>query len=208
MQYATSAGPFHTWMRFCEEAFADERDEDARSNFMWVLVQVALSSGLPERTLAVAEEKRKIDLDRGAETEAAISAGFKADVLQARGDLDEALRIRREEELPVYERLGDVRAKAVTMGKIADVLAARGQLDEAVRIYREDVLPAYARIGEARMMVIDRGYLASYLLHRNEGGDREAARSLLCLALADARRMRLPAEWIPKILREYGLTCD
>ena len=53
-----------------------------------------------------------------------------------RGNVDEALRIRQEEELPVYERLGDVRSKAVTMGKIADILQARGQLDEALRIRR------------------------------------------------------------------------
>jgi phosphopentomutase len=52
--------------------------------------------------------------------------------------LDEALRIRQEEELPVYERLGDVRARAVTLGKIADVYQARGQLDEALRIRREE----------------------------------------------------------------------
>jgi hypothetical protein len=30
--------------------------------------------------------------------------GQIADILQARGELDEAVRIRREEELPVYER--------------------------------------------------------------------------------------------------------
>jgi phosphopentomutase len=58
----------------------------------------------------------------------AITMGKIADVLQARGQLDEALRIRQEEQLPVYERLGDVRSKAVTMGKIADVLQARGQV--------------------------------------------------------------------------------
>ena len=43
--------------------------------------------------------------------------GKIADILQARGELDEALRIRREEELPVYERLGDVRSEAVTQGQ-------------------------------------------------------------------------------------------
>jgi hypothetical protein len=32
--------------------------------------------------------------------------GKIADVLEARGDLDKALRIRREEKLPVYQRLG------------------------------------------------------------------------------------------------------
>ena len=71
----------------------------------------------------------------------AVTLGRVADVLQARGQLDEALRLRREEELPVYERLGDVRERAVTMGKIADVLQARGQLDEALRMHLEERLP-------------------------------------------------------------------
>lgn len=36
-----------------------------------------------------------------------------------------ALRIRTDEQLPVYERLGDIRSKAVTQGKIAMTLLAR-----------------------------------------------------------------------------------
>jgi hypothetical protein len=64
--------------------------------------------------------------------------GTLADRLVQGGELDEALRIRREEQLPVYERLGDVRSRAVTMGKVADILAARGELDEALRIRREE----------------------------------------------------------------------
>jgi hypothetical protein len=53
--------------------------------------------------------------------------GKIADILQARGQLDEALRIHQEEALPVYERLGDMRSKAFTMGKIAGILQAQGQ---------------------------------------------------------------------------------
>jgi phosphopentomutase len=56
--------------------------------------------------------------------------GRIADILKARGQLDEALRIYQEEELPVYERLGDVRSKAITMGRIADILQARGLEDQ------------------------------------------------------------------------------
>ena len=51
-----------------------------------------------------------------------IALGKIADVLAARGEVDEALRIRREEELPVYERLGDVRSRAITLGQIADAV--------------------------------------------------------------------------------------
>ena len=85
-------------------------------------------------------------------------------MLQARGELDEALRIRREEQLPVYERLGDVRGVAVvTRGKIADVLQARGELDEALRIRREEQLPVYERLGDVRGVAAtreDRGCVA------------------------------------------------
>jgi hypothetical protein len=58
LRYATRNGPFHAWLRFCEEALAEEHEEVACLNVMWVLVQVALSSGLPNRALAVAEEMR------------------------------------------------------------------------------------------------------------------------------------------------------
>jgi len=42
-----------------------------------------------------------------------------ADILQARGELDEAPRIRREEQLPVYEKLGDVRSLLVDRANLA-----------------------------------------------------------------------------------------
>ena len=71
----------------------------------------------------------------------------RADIHQARGEFGEALRVRVEEELPVYERLGDVRSRATALGKVADILRARGELDEALRIYEQDVLPEIERIG-------------------------------------------------------------
>ncbi len=61
----------------------------------------------------------------------AIAAGRIADILRARGELDEALRIRREEELPVYDRLGDVRGRMVTLYKIAASLFGMRGLDDA-----------------------------------------------------------------------------
>ena len=59
------------------------------------------------------EEAVTFAVERGAERSAAIARGEIAALLFRRGKLDEALRIRREEELPVYERLGDVRSRAV-----------------------------------------------------------------------------------------------
>jgi tetratricopeptide (TPR) repeat protein len=138
---------------------------------------------------------------------AAVTKGKMADVLQARGELDEALRIRREEELPVYERLGDVRSAAVTKGQIADVLQARGELDEALRIYREEALPVFERLGDVRLLLVGRAKLAILHLRRNREGDRQEANRLLRLALAEARRLRLPEEQqIQQILERAGFT--
>ena len=84
------------------------------------------------------------------------------------GNPDEALRILREEQLPVYERLGDVRSKAVTMGKIADILQQRGQTDEALRIRREEELPVYERLGDVRSKAVTMGKIADILLQRGQ----------------------------------------
>ena len=139
----------------------------------------------------------------------AVTMGRIADILQARGQLNEALRIRREEQLPVFERLGDVRWRALTMGRIADILQARGRLDEALRIRREEQLPVYDRLGDVRSLLVGRANLALSLLGRNSDSDRAEAGGLLCLALADARRMQLPeAEQIEQILGAHGLSCD
>jgi hypothetical protein len=136
-----------------------------------------------------------------------------ADLMRTRGEVDEALRIRTEEELPVYQRLGDVRDMAVTQGKIADILMARGQLDEALRIRTEEQLPVFQRLGAVRDLLVCRANIAVALLMRmnqtKDQTDRTQANQLLCVALADARRLRLPeADQIEQILQQAGMDCS
>jgi len=104
----------------------------------------------------------------GKERDIAVTHGKIADILSSRGNLDEALRIRREEQLPVYEVLGDVRSKAVTMGHIADILRSRGELDEALRICREEQLPVYEALGDVREKAVTMGQIADILRSRGE----------------------------------------
>jgi TIR domain len=129
MLYATINGPYHAWLRFCDEALTNELADAERSTILWILTQVALRGGIADRALAAAKERHQLDIRRGAERDGAMSAGFIADILQAKGEFDAALKIRKEEELPIYDRLGDASLRALAMGKIADILEARGQLD-------------------------------------------------------------------------------
>ncbi len=131
--------------------------------------------------------------------------GRLADILFTRGELDEALRICREEELPVYERLGDVRSRAVTLGRVADILQARGELDEALRIRWEEELPVYERLGDVRSLLVGRANLAVTLARRGRPADGPQIMGLLAAALADARRLRLPeVGQIEDLIRQHG----
>jgi len=146
--------------------------------------------------------------EAGQVREWAVTRGELADILQARGELDEALRIRREEQLPVYEKLGDVRSRAVTLGRVADILQARGELDEALRIRREEQRPGYEKLGDRRSLLVGRANLAIGYLQRGQGDDREQANALLCLALDAARQLRIPeAQAIEGILNQVGFDC-
>jgi len=65
--------------------------------------------------------------------------GKIADILQARGRLDEALRIRREAQLPVFDQLGARRFILVCQAKTALTLLTRsrsGDREEAERLLR------------------------------------------------------------------------
>ena len=97
----------------------------------------------------------------------AVGWNYIADIRETRGEFDEALRIRREEMLPVYERLGDVRERAVTMGKIADLLQARGELDQAVEMYKKS-LALNEMLGRKEGMAIDYGNLGNVYQTRGE----------------------------------------
>jgi hypothetical protein len=99
--------------------------------------------------------------------------GRIADILQVRGQLDDALSIRKKEELPVYESLGDAHSRAVTMGKVAEILHARGQLDEALAIH-SGRLPLAEAIGDIDSIAHIRFSSASIRLQRGGWGNGEA----------------------------------
>jgi tetratricopeptide (TPR) repeat protein len=145
-----------------------EPSNPARIRWLLELGEHHKRLGELDECLLVAQNEVLPALSPKAEYSRAFGWSLIADVLEARGELDEALRIRREEQLPVYERLGDVRGKAVTLGQIADVLQARGELDEALRIRREEQLPVYERLSDVRSKAVTLGQIADVLQDRGE----------------------------------------
>ena len=208
MLYATINGPFHAWLRFCEETLTCELDDADRSSILWILTQVALWGGLADRAMEAAKEKRELDRKRGVERDEAISAGFIADILQAKGEFDDALKIRYEEELPVYNRLGDAGLRALAMGKIADILQARGQLGEALKIRNEEQLPVYMRLGDMRSRAVTMGRIADILQARGQLDEALRIRNEEELPvyerLGDVYARAVTMHWISQIVQAQG----
>ena len=161
------------------ERLLDEPDDDLanadprlhaqrRARLLRELVKALNRTGDWEGALQRGQEAITWANASGNERLCALAWGDRANVLAARGQWDEALRIRQEEELPVYQRLEDVRATAVTMGQIANILVNRGQLDEALRILRDEALPALQHLGEVRSTAITMGRIADILADRGQ----------------------------------------
>lgn len=84
------------------------------------------------------------------------------------GELDKALRIHINEQLPLCEKHGDERARAVTLGNIADIHRTRGQLDEALRIHLDEQIPVYEKLGDIRSRAITLGQIANIYQSRGQ----------------------------------------
>jgi tetratricopeptide (TPR) repeat protein len=90
------------------------------------------------------------------------------DLLFALGDIEEALRLRQDVELPLHRRRGDARAAGITQGQIAEILSASGQFDEALRLLRDEVLPVFERVGDAHAKAVTLGKIADILHYRGQ----------------------------------------
>ncbi|MGM7643936.1 CHAT domain-containing protein [Nocardia sp. JW2] len=111
---------------------------------------------------------QRLFTDGGSELEATTVTARLADLAEARGEYDEAERILRNDTLPVFKRLGDIREVAVVWGKLANLTERRGEYDEAERILRNDTLPVFKRLGEVYSIAVIWGKLADLAQQRGE----------------------------------------
>ena len=124
------------------------------------------------------------------------------------GEPTEALADLKTKVLPWFIKLNDLKQQAETQGRIADILQARGQLDEALNTLNE-TLPVYEKLGDVHSLLVGRAKLAMLLWQMDAAVNAARVQELLCLALSDARRLRIPeAGIIENILSNRGLSCD
>jgi tetratricopeptide (TPR) repeat protein len=144
-----------------------------RSPRAWLQLRLAraheaLRHGEPAVADAAAAELAAVAATLGEPRLVARVWGLAASLAHLRGDLDGALHIHQEHELPLYRGLGDTRAEAAVLGGVADVLTARGAYDEALDLRLRCEFPVYARTGDARERAVALGKVANILQLRGQ----------------------------------------
>lgn len=131
-----------------------------------------------------------------------------ASLLLSIGDLDSALQIRNNEELPIYQQLDSPKGKAIALGRIADIMLQQGKLDEAMRILQELVLPVFVQLNDLREKTITQMKIAETLYLK---GELDQALQILqeqvlpaCTALQDNSFRAGAYGRIAAILRQRG----
>lgn len=71
-------------------------------------------------------------------------------------------------------------------------------------IFQNEVLPVFEQLGDVRNLLIGQAELAMLLQQMNAKANKARIEKLLRLALADAKRLKLPKEikWIERIIKE------
>jgi tetratricopeptide (TPR) repeat protein/predicted phosphodiesterase len=168
-QYTRINGPYHVWSGIHERGTDLEFLPPAkRRSLLFSQADLTRRMGDPSKAEDLARRLLRIEGEPGQDRDFALAFGVIADILEARGDLDEALRIRKQDLIPVYEKLGDMLSRAVTMGQIADILQARGDLDEALRIRKQDQIPVFEKLGDMRSRAVTMGQIADILQARGD----------------------------------------
>uniref|UniRef100_UPI0035630133 CHAT domain-containing protein n=1 Tax=Amycolatopsis kentuckyensis TaxID=218823 RepID=UPI0035630133 len=155
--------------RAAQAATTDDHDDPLeRARVMAEQAQRLITTGDLRKAEELLSQARDLFLTSGSAGEAAVASGRIGDIVERQGDYDEALRIRRDVELPVYERLGDTRSIAVTWGRIGDIAEQRGDYDEALRIRRDVELPVYERLGDTRSIAVTWGQIGDIAEKRGD----------------------------------------
>jgi tetratricopeptide (TPR) repeat protein len=122
----------------------------------------------------------------------AVATGKLANILQGRGEFDEALQMLWA-QIPIFNELGDGKGRTWVLSTIASILGSRGEFDEALRLRRKVVEFYEAQASDARGLAIAQAMLALTLRLRErlvEDGPEIIA--LLRTAHETAERLGLP----------------
>lgn len=193
--FAAQNGPFAAWSQFAERVNEDPPGAAEAVAALTMLSNCALQAG--EIAEAEAAARKRVQLQKRARLwERASAWESLVDVLIPQGRHAEAMAIILDQQVPTYERLGDLRSRAICLGKVAEILTFRGDYEDAVRIYEREQQPVFEALRDARLCAFVRGKIAEILFLRGR----------LDEALTIRLEQELPTYELLGDMRSYAVT--
>ena len=142
-------------------------DTEDHAYLLAVHGRLLIQDGEPDRALDFLEQaKQLLSTDPRFQREHSIVLGDIARIKVDKGEVDEALKLHQE-ELTVYQALGDQRSRAVTLGGIARIKVSKGEVDEALKLH-QDRLTMFQALGDQRSRAVTLGDIARIKVSKGE----------------------------------------
>ncbi len=123
--FAAICGPYAPWGSLCQRGLAVAEAAPDRLALLQLLSDTQRHTGQLDDALQSAQKRADLAKASGDGAAQASAQRQIADIYQARGQFDEALRIHREEVLPVFERLGLAHDATICRWRMARYLLQR-----------------------------------------------------------------------------------
>ncbi|MEM7248547.1 MAG: CHAT domain-containing protein, partial [Acidobacteriota bacterium] len=202
---AVQPGEVDAALRWLEtvDGRSEELDDDTRASLWLRQARLLSQRGAPEEALAKLEAARKTREHQPRQL--AVVLGEIARIKNDRGDVDEALSLHQE-QIELFEALGDLLSRTVTLGDIARIKNDKGDVDQALSLH-QDRLAVHETLGDQRSRAITLGDIARI---KNDKGDVDQALSLhqeqiqLFEALGDQRSRAVALGDLARIKNSRG----
>lgn len=150
--FAQCNGPWKTWLSACERALIGINDlsPSALYSIHWLIAEVSRRLDLPERMLSAGFAMLAIAQACESVLQEGFAWGIIASYEDKKGNLSEALEIRKNEELPKLTEANDRVEVRGTFAKIVNLVERLGDPEQALFLYTSKLLPAYRREGDLR----------------------------------------------------------
>lgn len=212
VEILTSRSEYEKALEICRKELlplADElQDDDLKGGIHSQMVTCLRVRGDYDEALEILRGQAVRLDDLGDVRSKAVVMGSIADIYRLQGKFEDAMKIRIEEEIPVFKRVGDVKGHALAMGKVATLFELQGKRNDAMKIRRDVELPVYQQLGDVAFAAAAWQRIGD--IHCSQGDRKEALRIYeeevipAAISVGDVRLREMTMVRIADIHRDEG----
>lgn len=167
-EYAHSTGAYGAWLQAYDKALREELRPQERAKLLSYQSRFAQYAGDLDLATRSCLALLSLATEHQWTAERALGLGRLAELLERKGAYREALRVRREEQLPCLPEKDDSNQRAGCLIHIVDLHFALQELEEAEAVLKDEILPVLVASKDKRDEACGLSRLATLHMKRSE----------------------------------------